>query len=149
MSLTTKIGEQGLVAGVLRKDRKASAEFVARYSDAVYSYVRHRLSPRTDLVDDLVQDVFLSAWESLSSFRGDSPVRSWLMGIARHRVEDYYRSRLRDPLPHEADGPEPADAGFELRLEEALDRERLCRKTKEVLEGLPEIYSIVLLWRYW
>ena len=149
MSLSTEIDEQELIAAVLRKDRKASAEFVARYADAVYSYVRHRLLPRTDLVDDLVQDIFLSAWESLSSFRGDSPVRSWLIGIARHRVEDYYRSRLRDPLPHEVDAPEPADPAPELRLEEALDRERLCRKTKEVLESLPEIYSIALLWRYW
>src|SRR5712692_7697746 len=116
MSLSSEIDEQELIAAVLRKDRKASAEFVARYADAVYSYVHFRLLPRTDLVDDLVQDIFLSAWESLSSFRGDSPVRSWLMGIARHRVEDHYRNRLRDALPHEADGPEPADAGFELRL---------------------------------
>src|SRR5947199_9983456 len=108
MSLSTEIDEQELIAAVLRKDRKASAEFVARYADAVYSYVRHRLLPRTDLVDDLVQDIFLSAWESLSSFRGASPVRSWLIGIARHRVEDYYRSRLRDPLPHEVDAHEPA-----------------------------------------
>lgn len=116
------------------------------HADAVYSYVRHRLLPRTDLVDDLVQDIFLAAWESLPSFRADSPVRSWLLGIARHRVEDYYRSRLREPLPQEAEAEEPA---VELRLEEALDHERLCRKTKQVLESLPEIYSIVLLWRYW
>jgi RNA polymerase sigma-70 factor (ECF subfamily) len=98
------------------------------------------------MVDDLVQDVFLAAWESLPSFRADSPVRSWLLGIARHRVEDYYRSRLREPLPQEAEAEEPA---VEFRLEETLDHQRLCRKTKEVLEGLPEIYSIVLLWRYW
>src|SRR5713226_9211919 len=104
MTPSAKVDEQDLIAAVLRKDRKASAEFVALYADAVYSYVRHRLLPRTDLVDDLVQDVFLAAWESLPSFRGDSPVHSWLMGIARHRVEDYYRRRLRDPLPHEADG---------------------------------------------
>ena len=116
------------------------------HSDAVYSYVRHRLLPRTDLVDDLVQDVFLAAWESLPSFRADSPVRSWLLGIARHRVEDYYRSRLRDPLPQEDEAEELA---VELRLEEALDHQELCRKTREVLKSLPEIYSIVLLWRYW
>lgn len=148
MSLRTKADEQELIAAVLRKDRKASADFVERFADSVYSYVRHRLAPRTDLVDDLVQDVFLSAWESLSSFRGDSPVRSWLIGIARHRVEDYYRSRLRDPMPA-AEEAEPVDPASELRLEETLDHKRLCHRTREVLESLPEIYSIALLWRYW
>ena len=149
MSPIAKVDEQELIAAVLRKDRKASAQFVALYTDAVYSYVRHRLLPRTDLVDDLVQDVFLAAWESLSSFRGDSSPRSWLLGIARHRVEDYYRSRLRDPLPQDADAEEPADPAAEFRLEEALDREQLRRRTKEVLKGLPDTYSIALLWRYW
>jgi hypothetical protein len=37
--------DQQLVADILRRDRKATAQFVARYSDAIYAYVRHRLSP--------------------------------------------------------------------------------------------------------
>lgn len=85
-----------LVAAVLRKDRKATAEFVARYSDCVYRYIRARLSPRLDLVDDTVQETFLAAWEHLSTYRGTSPLQSWLLGIARHKVEDYYRSVLRN-----------------------------------------------------
>jgi DNA-directed RNA polymerase specialized sigma24 family protein len=61
-----------LVRAVLRKDRKASAEFVALHADAVYGYVRRRLIPRVDLVDDMVQEVFLAAWDDLASFRGES-----------------------------------------------------------------------------
>src|SRR5262249_21754841 len=80
-----------LVSRVLSKDRKATAEFVALHADGIYAYVRHRLIPRSDLVDDIVQDVFLSAWESLDRFQGTSPLRVWLLGIARHKVEDYYR----------------------------------------------------------
>jgi DNA-binding beta-propeller fold protein YncE len=59
-----------LVAAVLRKDRKATAEFVTRYADALYRYVRSRLAPRYDQVDDLVQEVFLTAWQSLKQYRG-------------------------------------------------------------------------------
>jgi len=149
MATSARTSEQELIAAVLRKDRKASAEFVELYSDAVYSYVRCRLLPRTDPVDDLVQDVFLAAWESLPSYRGDAPVRSWLIGIARHHVEDYYRSRLRQAALHDEDAAEPSDPSAGLRLEEALDRERLWSKTQEVLETLPETYRIALLWRYW
>src|SRR5919201_5004602 len=76
------VAERELVAAVLRKDRKATARFVADYTDSVYAYVRHRLAPRADLVDDVVQEVFLAALGGLSSFLGNAPLRSWLLGIA-------------------------------------------------------------------
>ena len=87
--------EQQLVAAVIRKDRKATAELVGRFADPVHAYVRHRLAPRADMVDDLVQDVFLAALKGLPSFAGRSSLRAWLLGIARHKVEDHYRVYLR------------------------------------------------------
>ena len=79
--------ERALVAAVVRKDRKATAEFVARFADPVHAYVRLRLLPRTDLTDDLVQEVFLAALKGLPSFGGRSSLKVWLLGIARHKVE--------------------------------------------------------------
>ncbi len=141
--------DKKLVAAILRKDRKATAEFVARYADPVYTYIRSRLIPRVDLVDDLVQDVFLAAWENLSQYRGVSPLQAWLLGIARHKVENYYRTRLRDPEPMEELNQESEKAAVEPDLDEFLDGERLQEKTRQVLASLPEVYSLVLLWRYW
>ncbi len=144
-------GEQDLVfaAAILDKDRKATAEFVGRYSDSIYSYVRHRLIPRSDLVDDLVQDVFLAAWDNLDKFRGASSLQGWLLGIARHKVESYYRASLREPDPIESDRDSDSVPVDDPRLEEALDRERMEARTRRVLESLPETYSLALLWRYW
>ena len=48
-----------------------------------------------------------------------------------------------------ADAEDLAAPAAEFLLEEALDREQLRRRTKDVLDGLPETYSIALLWRYW
>lgn len=149
MGPSTRPGERELIGAVLRKDRKASAEFVELHAGAVYSYVRHRLLPRTDLVDDLVQDVFLAAWESLAGFRGEAPVRAWLIGIARHRVEDYYRARLQEGAAQDEDTASLPDPAAGLQLDDALDREKLSQKTEEILAGLPEAYSVALLWRYW
>ena len=87
--------ERELVASILRKDRKAAAQFVAAHIDAVYTYARHRLAPRADLVDDVVQDVFLAALNGLAAFQGQSSLRTWLIAIARHKIEDVYRQRLR------------------------------------------------------
>ncbi|MBI3680202.1 MAG: sigma-70 family RNA polymerase sigma factor [Acidobacteria bacterium] len=132
---------------VLRRDRKATALFVERYADAVYGYVRSRLAPRADLADDLVQDIFISAWEALHSFRGVSSLRSWLLGVARHKVQDHYRVRLRD-LAEEPDDAETADLTA-ADFDEELDRKRMEEKTQHVLRSLPEHYSLLLLWRYW
>ena len=138
-----------MVAAILRKDRKATARFVADYTDCVYGYVRHRLAPRADLVDDVVHDVFLAALEGLSSFLGNAPLRSWLLGIARHKVETYYRRQLREPEPL-ADSGDPAEPAADgMPIEELIDRERLEAKTQQVLSQLPESYGLALLWRYW
>ena len=138
-----------LVREVLRKDRKATAEFVNRYADQLYGYIRRRLIPHTDLVDDLVQEVFLAAWENLESFRGESPLRNWLLGIARHKVEDHYRKRLRDvQVLGEEDSPSPEPVET-TNIEEAIQQREAAKITQEILARLPKAYSIVLLWRYW
>src|ERR1051326_5626041 len=141
--------EKDLVAGVLRKDRKATGEWVSLYADAVYTYVRRRLVPRADLVDDVVQEVFLAAWESLGHFEGNSSLCNWLLGIARHKVEDYYRRCLRQAdVPLEEDCSTPASVAQQ-DLDEVIDRQRAQDKTQRILSQLPEPYSLILLWRYW
>ena len=141
--------DRKLVAAILQKDRKATAEFVERYADQIYLYIRSRLIPRMDLVDDLVQEVFLAAWENLATYRGDSPLGSWLHGIARHKVENYYRTFLRAPLSLEEAGQEASNVVMEVDIDELLDRGRLQEKVRSVLTGLSEAYSLALLWRYW
>ena len=143
------IDERRLVDLVLRRDRKAAAQFVAEYADGVYAYVRHRLAPRAEAVDDVVQDVFVAALDGLPRFTGASGLRAWLLGIARHKVEDYYRRQLRAP---ESLDDDPGGAGPAARtppVDEAIDRGRIEARTRRVLRRLPEAYGVVLLWRYW
>ena len=142
--------EEALVAAVLAKDRKAAAEFVARYVDGVYAYISRRLSPRADLVEDVVQDVFLAALQKLNTFAGQSSVAGWLLGIARHKVEDFYRAQLReheqildDLLPWN-----PSSA-LEPGPEAGIDASRAQEKTRKILARLPPVYGAALLWRYW
>ncbi len=139
-----------LVRAVLQRDRKATAEFVARYSDPIYAYVRRRLLPRADLVDDLVQDVFVAALDSLAAFAGASSLHTWLLGIARHKVEDYYRECLKQPAALsdiEDEGDEPRQPPAE--YDEILDAAKRQRRIVQILAELPDAYRAVLLWRYW
>ena len=137
-----------LVTAVLQKDRKATAEFVNTYTDAVYLFIRRRLSPRLDLVEDVVQEVFIAAWENLDSFRGVAPLRAWLLGIARHKVEDHYRRLLLSAQSLEPEAAEQLPAS-ELDMEAIVDRKRTEQRARQVLADLPEHYSVALRWRYW
>ena len=138
-----------LVAGVLRKDRKATAEFVARYTDTLYRYVRSRLTPRYEEVEDLVQEVFVTAWQSLGQYRGAGSLQAWVVGIARHKVEDYYRDRLRTPESIEDADLEPNKSSSVPEVHQSLEQDQLRKSTQRVLASLPEQYRLVLLWRYW
>jgi RNA polymerase sigma-70 factor (ECF subfamily) len=141
--------ERALVAALLNRDRKATAEFVSLYSDCVYAFVRSRVAPRFDLVDDLVQDVFLAAWECIGQFQGSGPLRGWLLGIARHKVEDYYRARLRVPEPTPEVDLEILAGGMMPDFDGALDQEQIQSRTCRVMAALSEPYRLALVWRYW
>ena len=143
-------GERELVAAVLQRDRKAASRLVAAHIDAVYAYARHRLTPRTDLVDDVVQDVFLAALNGLAGFHGQSSLRTWLIGIARHKIEDVYRQLLRLPETlHEADTAGDQALVEPRAIDEEIDSSRMRARAREVLARMPERYGILLLWRYW
>ncbi len=135
-----------LARAVLQRDRKASAEFVQFYSDPVYRYVRFRLQPRVEAVEDLVQEVFLTAWKSLGRYEGGAPLKQWILGIARHKVQDHYRQVLKSvPFPEDADQLADSSDGLEIQLGTAQAQARIS----SILAKLPDHYRTVLLWRYW
>ena len=139
--------ERQLVAQVLSKDRKATAEFVAFCVDSVYSFVRKRLIPRVEMVDDLMQEILLAAWQGLPTFRGDAGLRSWILGIARHKVDDFYRRRLRDSEITEESEPS-AEPVMEPVLDRHLDASAEQDRVERTFALLPETYAMALIWRY-
>lgn len=141
--------DAALVAAVLKKDRKASAEFVARFANGIYSYVRSRLAPQYDHVEDLVQETFLAAWTNLGRYESSGSLYGWLLGIARHKVEDYYRVRLRAPVAVDDEGEDGVVLASPPKVHELMEQTQLRIKTQEVLAGLPERYRLALIWRYW
>jgi RNA polymerase sigma-70 factor (ECF subfamily) len=109
-----------------------------RYGSLVLTYCVRSLRDR-DLAADCAQETFVSAWRSRAQFdpdRGSLP--GWLLGIARHRVLDAYRSRSRTPLPAgdpplEMLGPDEPEGLIErLLLADALAT--LGKRQREVLQ---------------
>jgi RNA polymerase sigma-70 factor (ECF subfamily) len=75
-------------------DIDAFGELVhVNYPDVRVFMAMHLGNP-ADL-DDLVQDVFMRAFAGLSTLREAAAFRSWLRGIARNRVLEHLRERIR------------------------------------------------------
>src|SRR5881394_4610424 len=82
-----------LIASWRRGDQRAAAELVARHAQAL---ARFAFSfGAGDEVDDLVQDTFVRAFNSLDGFRGDSSFRTWLFTIERRLLLDRRRAEKR------------------------------------------------------
>jgi RNA polymerase sigma-70 factor (ECF subfamily) len=136
-----------LAAAVREKDRKATAEFVETHADAVYTYIAHRLFPNRDQAEDLTQEVFLAALGNIGSYTGAAPVQAWLLGIARHKVDDHYRRTLRDARLDDID--EADLLRDEEDMAELLHRDDIRNRTLRTLARLREDYRLLLQWRYW
>jgi RNA polymerase sigma-70 factor (ECF subfamily) len=88
-----------------RDDPRAFDEIVRRHKNRIFSYVCRMTHDAPD-AEDLTQEVFLRAYQSIQRFRADSAIDTWLYRIATNLVIDRSRRVKRtpptwEPLPDE------------------------------------------------
>ena len=87
--------EAELIAAVLRGDSASFEPLVEKYSRRVFATAR-RYARRESEVEDIVQEVWLKAFQKLSSFRGEAPFEHWLMRLAVRTCYDFLRGHQRN-----------------------------------------------------
>jgi RNA polymerase sigma-70 factor (ECF subfamily) len=109
------------------------------YRGDLVRYARRKLMDPS-LAEDLVHDVFEAVATGRAAFAGRSALRTWLVGILKHKIIDLVRQRTgHDPLPAENDEDDTRpelvcpQAGPEAQ---AMQRERLAQ-TLARLQTLP------------
>ena len=120
------------IRAVAAGDQDAFTHLYADYVRMVHAIVLGRV-PRRD-VDDLVQDVFLTAYTRIRELREPAAFGGWIATIARNRATDYLRTtREQFELPDELPGGDPIDAETFAVL--------------DIVRKLPEAYRDTLLMR--
>ncbi|HEX4412491.1 MAG TPA: sigma-70 family RNA polymerase sigma factor [Lacipirellulaceae bacterium] len=71
--------------------------WVDRHGDTLLRFALSRVG-RQDIAEDLVQDTFLAAWRARESFDGRALLGTWLCGILRRKIADYYRLTAREQV---------------------------------------------------
>jgi len=69
-------------------------QWLDEHGDMLYRFAMQRAQD-SELAADLVQETLLSAWKGRASFSGDSSVRTWLIGILKHKWIDHLRKEIR------------------------------------------------------
>ena len=133
-----------LVRLALAGDSIAFDTLYERYARIVHGLLLARVA--RDEVDDLVQDVFLTAWRRLDDLRDPAAFGGWIAMIARNRATDFHRRsaefvELPANLESPGDTSNEADANAALAAIRSLPdayRETLILRLVEGLSG-PEI----------
>ncbi len=112
--------------------------------------------------EDVAQDALLAALQGADRFAGQSSVKTWLIGILKHKIIDHIRRRSREqPLEMSADetGTEDVDAFFEdnghfldpprdwHNPDAALEQRRFFEALERCLQALPKVTARVFVMR--
>lgn len=106
-----------LVGHVLAGHDLAFQILMERYTPKVVRHLYTRVNCPAD-AQDLLQEVFISAYRGLGRLRSPDHFRSWLMHIVQYKLVDYYRAKSRKPrlIAGEADPHEPEQPGLLERI---------------------------------
>ncbi len=132
-----------LVEDVLVGDTDSFDLLMARYQHAVFNYLFY-LTRNHERAEDLVQETFIRAYQSLKSLRNREKFKPWLFRIATNLFKSHYRKWILRPfIPLPDSYP---SAGME-DPEESIERLETQMEVQKALSSLPESARSVLLLR--
>lgn len=90
-------GDEKLVERCLHGDEAAWELVVKAYGKRIYN-LSYRYTNRTDVSEDLTQDIFVRIYRNLRSYRAEAgSFQSWILKVARNLIIDHYRQSRRYP----------------------------------------------------
>lgn len=95
--------EQELISEIRRGNTRAFSDLVDSYKDLVYTLAVRMLGNREE-AEEVSQDVFIKVYKSLSKFKGDSKLSTWVYRIAYNscldQIKKIKKERVLTDLEH-------------------------------------------------
>jgi RNA polymerase sigma-70 factor (ECF subfamily) len=124
-----------LVERIASGDQRALEQFYRAHHGAVYQFAL-RLVRNTADAAELVNEAMLEVWRSASRFRGESRVRTWLLGIVNYRAIDLMRKRK--PRSEDLTGAEEIADEDACDIPKALAAVENAAHVRTCVERLPD-----------
>ncbi len=84
--------DDALIALAVKGDKNAWLKLIKRYESVMYNYAL-RMTGNPDDGKDLMQEIFISVYRNLSTFRNEGSFKSWIFRIAHFRCIEFYRRK--------------------------------------------------------
>jgi len=151
-----QLDEHKLIKQLRAQNEAALGAFMAQYETRVFGLALRLTGNRQD-AEEVLQDVFLTVFQKIDSFRGDAKLSSWLYRIATNAALMKLRKRPKVkeiPLAEEL-GPAMTEEGMIAepvadwsRLpDDELERKELTRRIEAAITQLPPDYRSVFVLR--
>lgn len=127
-----------------KTQRKAFERLVVEYGEQLYWQVR-RIVLSHDDANDVVQTVFMKAWQKLDTFNEEAKVSTWLYRIALNESLDFVR---RKKLQVVSTDEEEYSVANMLMADEFFDGSETEALLQEAIAQLPEVQRMVFNMRY-
>ncbi len=136
-------GEEKIVTSAVKGDSSAFGELYDHYQPMIYRFVVVKVSRREE-AEDIVHQVFLSAWQNIKSYRHRGhPFSSWLYQIARNQVIDFYRAHRNETSIDAVDQEYfAAPASAEFAVPTKIEMEAVRQAMKQLK---PDYEDIIIL----
>ncbi|MDF7819410.1 sigma-70 family RNA polymerase sigma factor [Runella sp. MFBS21] len=125
-------------------------QLVRKYQQKIYWHIRKMVIDHDD-ADDLTQETFIKAWQSLETFRGDSQLFTWLYRIATNECLNFLnKKRRRFFMPiHDVEGEllEKLES-VSSQSENPMSGDEVHLKLQKALLTLPEKQRLVFNMKY-
>ena len=145
---TVSADDHRLITDCLKGRTDAFCDLVRRYQDRLYNTV-FRLVGHMEDAQDVVQETFLNAYQSLNNFKQESQLFTWLYRIAINTAISHKRKRRAvisiDASRNGEAGLEPFDGSETSRPGHALERAEDERHVQDALNRLSAEHRIVLI----
>ncbi len=135
---------KALIDRCKKNDRLAYTELYRYFCRAIYNTCL-RIVKNPDLAEDIMQETFITAFEKIATFKGDSTIGAWLKRIAVNKSIDELRKNLLLLEPYDevlenkvADDTDISEFGSN---DQVLGKVELIKKA---MNQLPDGYRIVL-----
>ncbi|MBM9499864.1 RNA polymerase sigma factor [Leptospira sp. 201903071] len=128
---------------VLQGDFNSFEQLMNRYQGLVYSQAIKAFRNETE-AEDFTQDIFLKAFESLSTFQGRSQFSTWLFTIARNEIIRRYRKEHPEISGLDAlilaENEKEKKKEISSEQENKLLNQESSEKIRTLVENLPDVY---------
>lgn len=127
--------------------RQAFSSVIEKYSQPLYWQIRRLVSSHDD-ANDILQNTFMKAWQSIDSFRGAAKLSTWLHKIAINESLSFLEKEKKRLAQH-TDHDESSYLLNSIEADKDIDGDELALALRKAIATLPEKQRLVFNMRYY